>query len=257
MSNMKYFEFLNLTKEQLRSKMPVKNDTTGLKDSEEVKGLSTELDLIINLKEKLMEHINKLFQTLNEENVNTHMIKVLQKKTTEQAVIAENKLKYEAEIKKIEEINGLTAKSKQKITDKNEKFAQLKYVSIKIFQENEKFCADLESYIQLFNQKCVALSHGLGFYSEFNNRLNLLNQKIQDFVYARDIEKNGLLENFNTGSSINTNIFNPSLLNPNTNVITNMDYQYNYQPSCKHYSLYPNNQTNQSYNSYTNFHGYK
>ena len=254
---MKYFEFLNLTKDQMRSKMPVKNDTTGLKDSEEVKGLSAELDIILNLKEKLMEHINKLFQTLNEENVNTQMVKVLHKKTTEQAILAENKVKYEAEIKKIEEINGLIAQSKQNIMNLNEKFAKLKYVSMKVFQENEKFCNDIESYIQLFNQKCVALSHGLGFYSEFNNRLNHLNQKITDFILARDIEKNGVLQSLSGGSNINTNIFTSSLLNPNTNIITNMDYQYNYQPSCKHYTQYPNNQTNQSFNSYTNFQGFK
>lgn len=88
MSNMKYFEFLNLTKEKLLEKLPVKSDSIlSITNSLETQELSSELELFNILRERLKENINKAIQNVNEENVATLMIKVLQKKTTEQAVI--------------------------------------------------------------------------------------------------------------------------------------------------------------------------
>lgn len=86
-NNMKYFELINLTREQLKNKLPVKTDTNLLSNSEEAKSLSTELEVLEGLKSKVSENMNKIFQTLNEDNIIPQMIKVLQKKTTEQAVI--------------------------------------------------------------------------------------------------------------------------------------------------------------------------
>ena len=86
MNNMKYFELINLTREQLKSKLPVKTDTNTICNSEEAKSLSGELEIIDGLKAKIVDNVNKIFQTLNDDNVITQMLKVLQKKTTEQAV---------------------------------------------------------------------------------------------------------------------------------------------------------------------------
>ena len=86
MNNMKYFELINLSRDQLKNKLPVKTDTNTISNSEEAKSLSSELEVIENLKAKMLENIGKTFQTLNEDNIITQMIKVLQKKTTEQAV---------------------------------------------------------------------------------------------------------------------------------------------------------------------------
>jgi hypothetical protein len=86
MNNMKYFELINLTREQLKNKLPVKTDTNTISNSEEAKSLSGELEVLESLKVKLVENVNKTFQTLNEDNIITQMVKVLQKKTTEQAV---------------------------------------------------------------------------------------------------------------------------------------------------------------------------
>ncbi len=87
MSNMKYFEFLNLTKDKILEKLPVKSDSIlSITNSQETQELSSELELFNILREKLKENINKAIQNVNEENVVTLMIKVLQKKTTEQAV---------------------------------------------------------------------------------------------------------------------------------------------------------------------------
>ena len=129
---------------------------------------------------------------------------------------------------------------------------------MKTSQENEKFCADLESYVQLYNQKSSGLSQGLSFYSEFSFRVNDVYQKAHDFIMAREIEKNDLIKNINNGThGGNSNIINSfadiSLLNPSTNVITNMDYQYqyNYMPS-NNVQYYENSSNQNKSNTHLN-----
>ena len=142
---------------------------------------------------------------------------------------------------------------------------KIKIESMKTTHENEKFFAELESYIQLYNQKSSSISQGLSFYAEFAFRVNDASQKVSDFIMARDIEKNDSIKNINNGGSNNYNkntnndVFAGfSLLNPSTNTITNMDYNYhyNYQPNnnVKYYDNYPNNNQNKStgYNVNTN-----
>lgn len=254
-NNMKYFELINLTREQLKNKLPVKTDTNTLSNSEEAKTLNSELEVLEGLKVKIVENVNKIFQTLNEDNIITQMIKVLQKKTTEQAIIAENKSKYENLIKAVEEIHTLIIESKNRISEKNEKFLKLKMDSMKTSHENEKFCADLESYVQLYNQKSSGLSQGLSFYSDFAFRVNLEFQKATDFVLARDTEKNEIIKNLNNGTQSNFNNKDPfsgiNLLNPSTNVITNMDYKYHYNPVSQ-YSYYNTNNQNKTNVNYSN-----
>ena len=101
----------------------------------------------------------------------------------------------------MEELNTLIIESKKRIIEKNEKFVKLKMASIKTSQENEKYCSELESYVQLYNQRSAGLSQGLSFYTEFSIRVNDVYQKTSDFVMARDMEKNELIKNINAGYS--------------------------------------------------------
>jgi len=171
---------------------------------------------------------------LNDDNVITQMIKVLQKKTTEQAIISEGKAKYEVMIKATEELHTMILESKKKVTTLNERFVKKKLDTMKTTHENEKFFADLESYVQMYNQKSGSIGQGLGFYGEFAYRVNDIYQKATDLVMARDIEKNELIRNLNGQSNNNYNkntndMFNQfNIVNPQNNVITNMDYQYQY-----------------------------
>lgn len=134
--------------------------------------------------------------------------------------------------------------------EKNEKFVKIKVSAFKVCEPNEKFFSDIESYIQLFNQKCAAITQGLNFYSEFTLRMNQLSQRINDFLMARDIEKNEMLRLITGQTYITTNYLNNPLLNPNTNTVTNIDYQYTYQP-VKHGNQYSGQGHN--YGSFGNY----
>lgn len=77
---------LGLSKNSLQNKIPVKTDTSALKNSEEAIALRKELDKIELLSEKAMEIIDKVFHMLNDSNIIPQFINVLKKKTTEKAV---------------------------------------------------------------------------------------------------------------------------------------------------------------------------
>ena len=149
-------------------------------------------------------------------------------------------------IKGLEELNTLIIEAKKQVQEKNEKFVKVKLESMKSSQENEKFCADLESYVQLYNQKSASLIQGINFYSDFARRINVEYQKASDFVIARDTEKNDLIKRIGSGNQPNNyqdSFSEFNLLNPSNNVITNMDYQYQYHPN-NQYSFYNNNYQN-------------
>ena len=235
--NMKYFEFLNLTKDQLTKRMPVSSEGNGIRNSEEVKALSNELDILNDLQEKMKECINQIYQNLNEENISSYMIRVLQKKTTEQAVYIfkrkifnENKKRYEINLIQIEEINNKIVESEIRIKQKNEEFVKIKQIFLKNIYPNEKYFSDLEAYIMLYNQKSNTINQGIEFYTELAFQINLMCQRIYEFIKAREIEKNELIKLCTGQTIIPGNLTSDYIINPNSNLITNINYQYSYQP---------------------------
>jgi programmed cell death 6-interacting protein len=199
MENMKYYEYLGMSKDALKNKIPVKVDASSVKDCQEAKSLRADLDNLDNIKEKLMEVINKIFQSLNEDNVIPQFIQVLQGKTTEKNVFNENKSKYDEIFKELEFVSNEVKEMKKSIIAKNEAFTKVKTASFKTPPENEKFLKDLEEYVQGYNQRLVNLNQGMNFYNEFNTRLDEVNIHVTDFLMARDLEKNENIKSINSG----------------------------------------------------------
>lgn len=126
LENMKIYDLLSLSKDQLKNKIPVKIDPTAIKNCEEAQALRKDLDILEELREKCMDVINKIFQTLNEDNIIPQFIQVLQKKTTEKTVFADNKPKYESMFKELEAIGEEIKVRKLSIKAKNEVFIRAK-----------------------------------------------------------------------------------------------------------------------------------
>lgn len=199
--NMKYFELLSLSKQSLSNKIPVKTDPNAIKNCEEALALRKDLDAMDALKDKCMEVINRIFQTLNEDNIIPQFIKVLQKKATEKQVLSDSKPKYDAMFKELESISEEIKVLKLSIVAKNEVFIRVKQSNFKTNDENEKFFRDLENHCQLYSQKLINLQQGMNFYTEFNKRLNDINGHITDFLVSRDMEKNDLLKFITSGGN--------------------------------------------------------
>jgi hypothetical protein len=199
MDNMKYFEILGLPKHQISNKIPVKTDSNAIKNCEEANALRKDLDALDVIKEKCMDIISKIFTVLNEENVSPQFIKVLQKKTTEKAVLSDNKPKYDVMFKELDAVSEEIKIMKLSIIAKNEVFLRVKKANFKPNEQNEKFFRELEEYYNIYNQKMVNLQQGMNFYNEFSRRLIDISNHITDFLTTRDIEKNDIIR-FLTGS---------------------------------------------------------
>ena len=86
MDCIKTFDILLSSRENLKNKIPVKNDESALKTCEEAVDLRKDLDEMLDIKEKIIHIIDGIFQTLNEDNVVTQFLLVIQKKASEKSV---------------------------------------------------------------------------------------------------------------------------------------------------------------------------
>ena len=199
--NLKYFEYLMMSKEQLDNKIPHKVDQNSLKNCPEAADLRKDLDSIESLKNSAMEIINQLFNSLNDDNVAPQFIQVLSKKTTENSVFDQNKAKYMEKFNELQNISSQINALKPVIQQKNEIFLKAKNEKFKPDLDNENFFKNLDNYCQLFRQKEVQLQQALNFYKTFNGKLDELNRNITDFLMARDIDKNQLISSITLGSN--------------------------------------------------------
>lgn len=157
-------------------------------------------------------------------------------------MLAENKVKYEPIFKDLETVSTQIGEVKKEIVLKNDIFTKVKSLVQLPNKENEKFFSDLDNYVQLYNQKYVNLQQGGNFYSQFTVKLNELNAHITDYLYSRDLEKNDMIKIITSGQNVHMSGYTPqgknsknlltnfvaNYLDPQSNMITNLNYSYRY-----------------------------
>jgi hypothetical protein len=234
LDNMRYFDLINLPKKLIESKLikSHKNLDSEVANSEEASKLRSFLEKLNNLKEKIMEGIHNIFNKLNDDNLVPQFMLVLSKKLTENEIFDENKIKYGEIIYNLKSLSEEVTNLKNEIIEKNEAFLKLKSLKGKFSssQENENFLSELNYSVENFNKKNFEITQGLNFYNEFFNKLEELNEKIKDFILARNFEKEDLSEAISRGQNIMMSQSDASYLDPNLNNITNMRYSYHYRP---------------------------
>lgn len=136
--NCKYFELISMEKDKLTQKIPIKSEKTNIKESDEAKEIKAHLETLNHKKDKLLEIVNGIFNSLNENNVVTSFIKVLQNKATETSVFNDKKLEFDEKLKQLESVSEEIKELKGKIAEKMEAFNKLQQNISKLGQENEK-----------------------------------------------------------------------------------------------------------------------
>ena len=200
-NNLKYFELLSLPREALDQKIPHRVDPNSIKQCKEANDLRQEIDNIENEKNKAMEIIARIFSSLNDDNVAAQFIQVLQKKTTENNILEENKATYMNMFNELGQVSNNIRNIKVNVQNKNEVFLRAKNDKFRPDPANEQFFRDLDSYVQLFRTKEQQLQQGLNFYKKFDQKMNELNRNITDFLMARDMDKNELIKYILNGGS--------------------------------------------------------
>lgn len=139
-----------MEKEKLIQKIPIKSEKTNIKESEEAKETKTHLETLNQKKEKLLEIVNGIFNSLNENNVVTSFIKVLQNKATENSVFNDKKIEFDEKLKQLESVSEEIKELKAKISEKMEAFNKLQLNVSKLGQENEK--VNFKIFVSIFTK---------------------------------------------------------------------------------------------------------
>ena len=92
-------------------------------------------------------------------------------------------------LKELGEINNNIKNLKINVNNKNEIFMKVKKDNVKKDPAKEQYFKDLDNYVQLFETKEIELRQGLNFYNTFEQKLNELNKDIEDFLNAREMDK--------------------------------------------------------------------
>ena len=200
-NNLKYFELLSLPREALDQKIPHRIDPNSIKQCKEADDLRKELDTLEAEKNKAMEIISRIFASLNDDNVAAQFIQVIQKKTTENNILDQNKGQYMTMFNELGEVSNNIKNIKVNVQNKNEIFMRVKNDKFRPDPANEQFFRDLDNYVQLFKTKENQLQQGLNFYKKFDQKMNELNRNITDFLMARDMDKNELIRYISIGGS--------------------------------------------------------
>ncbi len=126
-----------MEKEKLIQKIPNKSEKTSIKESEEAKEIKAHLETLNKKKERLLEIVNVIFNGLNENNVVTLFVKVLQNKATETSVFNDKKLEFDEKLKQLETVSDEIKELKAKIAEKMAAINKLQQNVSKLGQEND------------------------------------------------------------------------------------------------------------------------
>ena len=200
-NNLKYFELLSLPREALDQRIPHRIDPNSIKQCKEADDLRKELDALEAEKNKAMEIISRIFASLNDDNVAAQFIQVIQKKTTENNILDQNKGQYMTMFNELGQVSNNIKNIEVNVQNKNEIFMRVKNDKFRPDAANEQFFRDLDNYVQLFKTKENQLQQGLTFYKKFDQKMNELNRNISDFLMARDMDKNELIRFISVGGS--------------------------------------------------------
>ena len=198
-NNLKYFEYLSMPREALDKKIPHRIDPNSIMQCQEAMNLRQELDILEAEKNKAMEVITRIFAALNDDNVAAQFIQVLQKKTTENNILDQNKGQFMNMFNELGQISNNIKNIEANVQSKNEIFLRVRNDKFKPDPANEQFFRDLDNYVQLFRTKENQLQQGLNFYKKFDQKMNELNRNITDFLMARDMDKNDLIRYISLG----------------------------------------------------------
>ena len=209
-NNLKYFELLSLSREAIEQKIPHKVNPNSIKQCPEANDLRAEMDKLEEEKNRAMGIISKIFATLNDDSVAAQFIQVIQKKTTENNILEQNKANYMSMFNELGEVSNSIRTIKVQVQSKNEIFMRVKNEKFKPDPKNESYFRDLSNYAQLFRSKEQQLQQGLNFYKKFDQKMNELNRNITDFLMARDMDKNELIRYITIGATSNSSEYKES-----------------------------------------------
>ena len=165
--------------------------------------LKNSLDLLNFEEQALNEILKALVSDTEHDNITEALLQLVEaklpKENTFNAEIMKFNPKKEEINAKISEIRGLLST----IVQNNAEFERVKG-TIQSNPQRVQILARLEQAVKVYNDLSSIFSQGHQFYANLSTHLNVLQQKVSDFIYSRNLEKNELLARISGGNSGNS-----------------------------------------------------
>lgn len=233
-------DLLNKSKAELDTLMP-KIQTNSYATHPAVLRLKEVLENYYALQKRLTEELNALVGATEQDNIIGELMEVYSKQMQKEPVFQRELQKFapfrETLNKSCEEILAL----RDAIAAANGEF-DAALGSARSDPAKMRFLQSLEDAVAKFNELNNGLSQGHQFYQNLSRHLTVLHQKVSDFIYSRNVEKNDLLAAMTSQSK-------PAAYNPYAPPAQNVGYPSSFSEQQPGYNPYGQSQGYQYSNS--------
>lgn len=189
-SNQENLELLKRGKNELDTLIPANTEQYNPNAAAEL--LKQSLDALSNSEIAVNESLKVLIQEVEQDNITEALLRLVEaklpKESTFNAEIGKFNPKKEEISVKIAELRG----SLQVVCEKNSEFERVKG-NMHSNPQRVQILTQLELAVKVYNELASILSQGHQFYANLSTHLSVLQQKVADFIYSRNLEKNELI----------------------------------------------------------------
>ena len=216
MKNMKYYELIGLPKFIIEARIPSNIDKNKLENLESTKTLKFAVNKLLEDKNKLKNEISFIFNELNM-NIPINELKECYKGNKSiDVLIDENKKKFDVLFEKILQIQPEIKNDYNDIDTKYIEFSKsCNSLGSNENQESQTYIAFLSKAPREFDKSVINTNNSINFYNQFLARIQPLQENVDNYLFAREIQKKELIEKLCTKERFN--IAQNSLPNNNNN----------------------------------------
>ena len=217
MKNMKYYELIGLPKFIIEARIPSNIDKNKLENLESTKTLKFAVNKLLEDKNKLKNEISFIFNELNM-NIPINELKECYKGNKSiDVLIDENKKKFDVLFEKILQIQPEIKNDYNDIDTKYIEFSKsCNSLGSNENQESQTYIAFLSKAPREFDKSVINTNNSINFYNQFLARIQPLQENVDNYLFAREIQKKELIEKLCTKERFN--IAQNSLPNNNNNI---------------------------------------
>lgn len=231
------FEKLSYTRSIYDEQIPMRNNVIKIAQSKEAQELQKPIDQLRGIRSKIEEVIKCIFDYINGPKIQKQFVDIYNTKQNETNVIQHNKKEITIKFDELKALSKEVNQLEEEILKKKEAFDKVQVKdNVSVANQKEKYKNDLLVDTTLYNKKYLALLKGLNYYTDLENKINLIVNQAHHFVTKRNEEKENLINYITKGIPFPSDQTNESkegginhkysssedFLNPQANFYTNM-----------------------------------
>ena len=183
-------QLLKKGKNELDEVVPANEVQQG--DSGAAERLREALEQMRAAQQALDEILKGLVADAEHDNITEVLLKLVEAKLPKEHTFTVELAKFDVKKAEIDAKIGETRNVLRIISQENAEFERIKG-NVQPNPQRVRILTQLESAVKVYTDLSRIFSQGHQFYANFSTHLSIMNQKVSDFIFSRDIEKNELL----------------------------------------------------------------